>query len=980
MGTEQETLIYIEDKDKLDASVAANAFAHKDVKNRVYINTLGAELALKYLASEDIDVSNIHNIHSIKKILEELDISDIMLPNIHIDVRVVFDENAIFIPKSHFEYNLVPDIYLVFHLAKDLSHVKFLGFFDPKLINKNNANDQYYFIEKEKLSSAKDLKKYIEEHNGSTNENLADEDVSNSERIIMAMSDNDISEEDKKYLINQLTKSADLRDKFIEYENFETLSYKAMTSSEIKKPEVKNPVEKVNSDAIVDSAVEEIPEDVTENLEIGNVELEQLEPIEDISLDEFAETENSKEEVSNVNNDATSSSALADIAGATIAGAVAGTVAGAGVMAVGEVAGAVSAVSGVEAVTEAGIDLASAGLDVAKNLVTGASEETISFDNIDLPAEEDVAQPVENTELETISLDNMELPVDESQADFLNSAEETISFDDVEDLNKPEMDTVAEPLDFENDKISLDDVDTSVIEPLSEDINLNENNMMSFDDVDVNNLDTTSVQPAETADADSLSLENIDSIDLPEDENLTLDNIDDTISLEEDNLNEAVEAPQAKVEETVEENIEPEIVEDETDGFGTNLLENLSTENLDNISIEDLNFEDDNTSQTNSDDVASTELLSQIDDVLNSSTTAETPVLEDENIPTSIDDIPEISDLTEDTEISNADSFSDDSIIETNLGEENKEAQEITDIENEETQNIEEFLGENNSTDTNTNELLSDVKPEEALESEIDQKEDTSENKSIDVLFNDMDTATDTGLDNLEDIAPQNSQSATLVKDKLKQNKKTIIIAAALVTVLTATSAITFLKPKNNNSSDVIEPIAPKTSPVPDETIVNNNDNENVLATNTPDIKKDAMATVQKAPQNKELKNTPIKPKQGAKESYMEVSKLVWDVPDSLSYSPKMQNYLRTTGKSIKLSLSADLLLANEYAYTNQVKIFLKISKNGIVQDSKVVASSGSNQIDKIVLQSVKDTLNAVKPPSDEIKSPDFNLALIIYF
>ena len=59
MGTEQETLIYIEDQDKLDASVAANAFAHKDVKNRAYINTLGAELALKYLASEDIDVSNI---------------------------------------------------------------------------------------------------------------------------------------------------------------------------------------------------------------------------------------------------------------------------------------------------------------------------------------------------------------------------------------------------------------------------------------------------------------------------------------------------------------------------------------------------------------------------------------------------------------------------------------------------------------------------------------------------------------------------------------------------------------------------------------------------------------------------------------------------------------------------------------------------------------------------------------------------------
>ena len=30
MVTEQETLIYIEDQDKKDASDAANAFAHKD--------------------------------------------------------------------------------------------------------------------------------------------------------------------------------------------------------------------------------------------------------------------------------------------------------------------------------------------------------------------------------------------------------------------------------------------------------------------------------------------------------------------------------------------------------------------------------------------------------------------------------------------------------------------------------------------------------------------------------------------------------------------------------------------------------------------------------------------------------------------------------------------------------------------------------------------------------------------------------------
>ena len=103
-------------------------------------------------------------------------------------------------------------------------------------------------------------------------------------------------------------------------------------------------------------------------------------------------------------------------------------------------------------------------------------------------------------------------------------------------------------------------------------------------------------------------------------------------------------------------------------------------------------------------------------------------------------------------------------------------------------------------------------------------------------------------------------------------------------------------------------------------------------------------------------------------------------MPGSLSYSSKMQNYLRTAGKSIKLSLSADLLLATEYAYTNQVKVNLKLSKDGNVQDAKIASSSGSTQIDNIVLQSVKDTLNVVKPPSNEVKTPDFNLSLIIYF
>lgn len=988
MGTQQETLIYIEDREKLDASVAANAFAHKDVKNRAYINTLGAELALKYLASEDIDVSNIYNIHSIKKILEEMDISDIMLPNIHMDVRVVFDENAIFIPKSHFEYNLVPDIYLVFHLAKDLSYVKFLGFFDPKLINKNNANDKYYFIEKEKLSSAKDLKKYIESHQRNSIENITDEDLSNSERIIVAMSDNDISEEDKKFLINQLTKSAELRDKFIEYENFETLSYKAMNDSEIKKPNT-------NTQPEVSSAEENVlpVENKVETQEVSSLEEMELEPIEDIeniTLDEI-ETINeepiSQTEETKTSENNTLADTAANIAGAIAAGTAAGAVAGAA----GEIAQAAGAAEGISSIAETGLDLVNTGLDIAKDLSSNSNEptvntsettDTISFDNVDTASLVADNNAEENIEQDTISLENVELPTVEPNTDFIDTIDNKISFDEVSTKNQ--ADNSIEPLNINEETISFNDVDNPTIEPLED------NTDFSEETISLDNIDTTNVSPLDTIENfdeetisfndiqepeaqidtsdfmdDVVSLDNEIQTNLTEPENLNSES--DTVDAKQEVENSSIENSATPIEEKTEE---PEIVENENktqEGFGKNLLENLAPENLDNISIEDLGLDDASLPETNAENVSSDDLLSQIDDVLSSSSASNTPVEVPEkevtdNTDASLENIENLTDLT-DTQntISDADfnDFATEALNSFEAGENNSsDLDDISELLNNSTENQSEYSEEN---------------------SYANQQD---ENESIGVLFNDTDPTSDSELDNMNNINYSQEQAvpgAALMKPKQKSNKSTAIVTIALVAVLAAASAVTFLKPKQDSSADIVEPIAPQNSAT-DNTNATGEANDNILATNTPDIQKDTTVNVAKTEQPKELKNTAVKTKQSNANAYMDVSKLVWDVPDSLSYNPKMQNYLRTAGKSIKLSLSADLLLTNEYAYTDHVKVNLKMSQNGSVQDARIVSSSGSTQIDNIVLQSVNETLSVVKPPSDAVKTPDFNLGLIIYF
>lgn len=225
MAGKQDTLIYIEQENKTEAEFMSRSFVNSTIKNRAYINALGAELVMKYLASEGIDISDTHNLHSISKILEKIDISDILLPNIHIDVRVIFDENQIFIPKTHFQLEITPDIYVVLKLAKDFSHVEFLGYFEPDSLNLKLCNNDYYFFEKERLHAPSTLKQFIKNFTGNTSRGISQDDILRGRELSIAMADHNISDSEQKELIELLLLSNELRESVLEFDNFETLSY-----------------------------------------------------------------------------------------------------------------------------------------------------------------------------------------------------------------------------------------------------------------------------------------------------------------------------------------------------------------------------------------------------------------------------------------------------------------------------------------------------------------------------------------------------------------------------------------------------------------------------------------------------------------------------------------------------------------------------------------------------------------------------------
>ena len=314
MANTQEAIIYIEKENHIEAEFMSRNFVNKEIKNRAYINAIGAELVMKYLSSEGIKVDEIHNLHSISKILENLDISDILLPNIHIDVRVVFDDAQIFIPKSHLEMEIEPDIYVVLKLEENFKHAELLGYFKPSQINRRNENKEYYFFEKSKLASTDTLTKFIKNFVGKTPRDLSEEDFFRGKELSISLADHNLSVAEEKELLELLLLSSALRESVLEFDNFETLSYStASVLAEMTTPlaiveapleEASEEVEVTNADESTlatmaldeELAIEEaFPEEEVDTAEVSLEEISEEEPTFELEEEaqEAVEEENS---------------------------------------------------------------------------------------------------------------------------------------------------------------------------------------------------------------------------------------------------------------------------------------------------------------------------------------------------------------------------------------------------------------------------------------------------------------------------------------------------------------------------------------------------------------------------------------------------------------------------------------------------------------------------------------------------------------
>ncbi len=1025
MGMEQETLIYIEENDKKEARILTQSFANAETKSRAYINALGANLGMKYLALENINNGKTYNLHSIHKILEEMDISDIMLSNIHIDVRVIFDENLIFIPKSHFEYDILPDIYLVLNLSEDHAHAKFLGFFEPKLINKNNQNDNYYFIEKEKLSAPVNLKQYIENFKGNTTSSLSSEENENAEILMVSLMDQNVSKNEMKELLKYLAKSAELRDKFIEFENFETLSYKSLHTEGVTMPkdvEEETPLdatlddfENLNETDLLSSDEENqneqtMEESTEENQEAAN-ELEDLNSVNDIgdigdindldglgdidSSDLMGAEEDVTTEAANQNPDDSIANGLNDLASLAETAA-----AGALLENAAEAAVADAGINAVESVAEAGFDILS---DTVENLSAEISPEALPENTADMTLGEADLPDLNSdlSSLEDITATNESaglMPVDESES----NGNETQDFSTIETVEVPqampqEAESEMEVLDISNvnavpnnldanisETIEFNNIEQADNEPCSNELNVETtaptvsiDNIDSFNgleplnpedmtypdnSVDIENLSVASMDtmqpinpmpvndggmdPFAAVDLDSISL--VDSIPQNNGANIQKKNEEIANSIDEDTLNSSL---------------------DEIPDFGNEL--GMGLDSLDGIPdlgsapVQPVQQAEPQQAAMVSDDIMPAQNeSSEISDF-----NALESLTVDDIVEAPQEDLAQMSEIPADAVAESVQPAAQEVSSMSEIPDENPEFTAIA--------------GLDDLTDESSVEEMSESSPEDT---DDNQGYETEEDPELRMLFNEN---ADTQLSNTEQIQTLDSPFLNRQPAKSQNSLKKVLVAVIAAVLLGGTFFLFTMKNRNNpaelESLAQNEPETEIPAEAPAATATDApaaTDNSDILA-NTPAV--ETIPAAQSEPKNtKEVKpaasaakgTKPINPPG----TYMSVKKLSWEVPDYLSYSNNINKYLQTAGKSIKLSLSSDLLLTNEYAYSNQVKVSMKLSNDGTLKDIQLVKSSGSDQINKIVLQTVKDTLNVIKPATGEVPTPEFKLGLTINF
>ena len=124
-------------------------------RNRAVANVLASVIAQKCLEDYEADADS--GIHNAAQVLNNIDISDFYIKGNYVDARIYFNDGELYVPKSHFDLDILPLAYMFIKPDENLNSGIIAGFVFPEDIDKSEEVEGYYLVDEDSLKSMYDL-------------------------------------------------------------------------------------------------------------------------------------------------------------------------------------------------------------------------------------------------------------------------------------------------------------------------------------------------------------------------------------------------------------------------------------------------------------------------------------------------------------------------------------------------------------------------------------------------------------------------------------------------------------------------------------------------------------------------------------------------------------------------------------------------------------------------------------------------------
>ncbi|MGN0192338.1 MAG: hypothetical protein ACI4CY_02275 [Candidatus Gastranaerophilaceae bacterium] len=202
------------------AAIIASGLDTQFHRKRVYKSLLCMDALADYLSGQGFDVRIAKNLYKIMPLNKEFEFTDLYCNSWFLDVRGVVDGRFMLVPKIHFQYGILPDIYVAANRSVMSGNIKILGYIEPSKLLKVRQDEHYYIVDKSELKPASELEAFLKRPKTVV---VTDTDHEIYESLFIEYLDGELGAEEKTKLVRHLTDCCLCRETFSEYYDYERI-------------------------------------------------------------------------------------------------------------------------------------------------------------------------------------------------------------------------------------------------------------------------------------------------------------------------------------------------------------------------------------------------------------------------------------------------------------------------------------------------------------------------------------------------------------------------------------------------------------------------------------------------------------------------------------------------------------------------------------------------------------------------------------